>query len=876
MDDTEVVQMDHMECDVCGERKFQEREGYYYCIECGTKKGQLQAVEISAEDTFNDTTKHVSQRTIKKPKIEAEESDITSWEFYNYVLRGFLEELLHMGAKPELKLMTLQVWAAYMGRMEVAFCKNNEMGLPKLNVRAIARDARIIYNYKKTKRKRERQDKQSQNAIGDERANWREWRKTKRKLDESGYRGKKSAHSESTFQSNQNIQLQWSANARKSLKKQMPLKHLDKHSVDSSGSMQCHGLRPKASALRHFDRQIYSLNIIKLYIVLAIALNQVEDDIQLTDLIRFIDEEHLTSRYMLSYLPENVAVHGKTLVKQMEFGNQKDKCSYKFLRAHITHMSRFINLNGFQKPDLEALTKRYVLELDLPPLIASYVSSLMDILPPAFDTKYGQHCYPRYEARVMAYIIYVLKLLFGLDDVKERVISQSAILINKHLLQQTDEQAQPVEPLFVYTEWMQFVELRKVLVANYSESFAQRFRIATENGRKVDDFLNKERKQKEDEYNYNEMLVTPAMQRIRENICLIFETLLKNKFGVSSNDTTTKDHIEFQPSLTPAHSYYKRILLHASQAQEGEMSVQIPDFMKVDHTERQLEPFKYQTTVLAQHLAVRGKTLRVEELACQEDYEEIGIFQMLVRPRNRHNEWRANCDISTQNWLDILRRREKRPDFVFRKPISSYGRQYQKKIMERAERRQAMEADNPFWKLRDTPTYILTINNEDVSLNSLASIQTFDERNMEPLRVPLKMPRRQMRPLSEESAGATQSKPEKLIGEEKEGAEEQNELVLKISNFDCWLLHGNMTKITDSGKQKLRSIFPCSFRWLLETCAATIGVDWAELYDQLLILEVTFHHGIEDWSCHSNHLRFKYNILNKDINLLTKSCRDMW
>ncbi|XP_030573478.1 TATA box-binding protein-associated factor RNA polymerase I subunit B [Drosophila novamexicana] len=878
MDETEIMEIDNMECDVCGERTFQEREGYYYCIECGTKKEHLRAVEISAEDTFNDTSKHASQRTIKKPKVEEEDNDITSWEFYNYVLRGFLEELLNMGAKPELKLMTLQVWAAYMGRMEVAFSKSNELGLPKLNVRALARDARIIYNYKKTKRKRERQDKQLQNQ-GDERANWREWRKTKRKLDESGYNGKKGAQSESTLRTNQNLQLQWSTNARKSLKKQMPLKHLDKHSADSSGSMQCHGLRPKAKVLNNFDRHIYCLNISKLYIVLAIALNQVEDDIQLTDLLRLIDEEHLTSRYMLSYLPDNVAMHGKTLIKQMEFSHQRDKIRYKYMRLQISHMSRFINLNGFQKPDLEALTKRYVLELSLPPLIASYVCSLMDMLPPTFEPIYGLHVYPRYEARVMAYIIYVLKLLFGLDDVKERAISESAILINKQLHQQTEELQQSVAPLFVFTEWMEFVELRKIVVSHYSESFAQRFGTATQSGRKIDDFLKKEKKQKEHEYNYNEMLMTPAMQRVNENICLIFETLLKNKFGESCADSATKDHIEFQPSLTPAHSYFKRILLHASQAQQREMSVQIPDFMKVDHTERQLAPFKNQTTELAQQLAVRGKALRVEELACQEDYQETGIFQMLPRQPNRQKEWRANCDIDTQTWIDELRRREKRPCFVFRQPVASYGRQYANKMRERAERREALETDNPFWKIRDTPTYVLTLNNEEVSLNKLAAIQTFDERNMDPLRVPLKMPRRQMRPLSEEIEASAQPKPESSDANQVEdGAKQQqlDELLLKISNFDCWLLHGYITRISDTSKQKLRTIFPCSFRWLLETCAATIGIDWDVLYEQLLVVEVMFHHGIEDWSTHSNHLRLKYNILNKDINLLTKSFRDMW
>lgn len=117
--------------------------------------------------------------------------------------------------------------------------------------------------------------------------------------------------------------------ARKSLKKQMPLKHLDKHSVDDGSSMLCHGLRPKVTSLHHFDRNIYSLNITKLYVVLAIALNMVEDEIQLSDLIRFIKEEHLTSRSILTYLPDNLANKGKALIKEMEFGNNKDKCTYK-------------------------------------------------------------------------------------------------------------------------------------------------------------------------------------------------------------------------------------------------------------------------------------------------------------------------------------------------------------------------------------------------------------------------------------------------------------------------------------------------------------------------------------------------------------------
>ncbi|KAH8409708.1 hypothetical protein KR222_002435 [Zaprionus bogoriensis] len=880
MDESDVLQMNDMECDVCGDRRFQEREGYYYCVECGTKKEQLRAVEISAEDTFNDTSKQALQRSIRKPKAkegEGGDNDITSWEFYNYVLRGFLEELIHMGAKPELKLMTLQVWAAYMSRMEVAFCKNNELGLPKLNVRVLARDARIIYNHKRNKRKRERHNKATARG-GDERANWREWRKTKRKLDMSG------ARSESTLPTAQSLQLQWSTLARKTLKQQMPLKHLDKHSVDSSGSMRCHPLNPKTRSLTHFDRNIYCLNISKLYVVLAIALNQVEDDIQLTDLLRLIDEEHLTSRYMLNYLPENVAMHGKTLLKQMEFGHQQDKFRYKFIRSHIAHMARFIDLNGYQMPNLGALAQRYVLELNLPPVVGSYVGNLLELLPPNFKSRGAQN-YPRYEARVMAYIIYVLKLLFGLDDAKEHAISESAVQLNEQLAELAEQEGegegeeQAIAPLFVYTEWMQFVELRKVLVSHYDESFARRHGVPTRSERQVDEFLAKEHKQREQEYNYNEMMITPAMQRLRENICLIFETLLKQKYGTGTGtgdgDGGTRDQIEFQPTLTAAHSYFKRILLRAEQAPPDELSVQIPDCMRVDHTERQLAPFKNQITELQQYLRAYGYSLRTEELACQQDFEPVGIYQSLERNVNKFKEYRANCEIKTQAWLDDLRRREKRPDFVFRQPVAHYGKQYQNKIKERSRRRQALEADNPFWRLNATPNYVLKLrNDEEMSLNSLASIQTFEECNMEPLRVPLQMPRRQM---AEEAVllQEVQPKLEPGMHVRQSQSETESELLLKVSNFDCWLLHGCLSKLRDCDKQELRSNFPCSFRWLLETCAATIGVEWEVLYEQLLVVEVMFHHGI-DWSNHSSHLRLKYNLLNKDMNTLTKSFREMW
>jgi len=39
---------------------------------------------------------------------------------------------------------------------------------------------------------------------------------------------------------------------------------------------------------------------------------------------------------MLQYLPDNVAMQGKTLIKQMEFGHQTDKCRYKVRDSKFT------------------------------------------------------------------------------------------------------------------------------------------------------------------------------------------------------------------------------------------------------------------------------------------------------------------------------------------------------------------------------------------------------------------------------------------------------------------------------------------------------------------------------------------------------------
>lgn len=61
-----------------------------------------------------------------------EELGWTSWELYNFVLIGLTNELIELGIPSEIKLTILQLWATYLGKIEVAFISTKKKCLPKL------------------------------------------------------------------------------------------------------------------------------------------------------------------------------------------------------------------------------------------------------------------------------------------------------------------------------------------------------------------------------------------------------------------------------------------------------------------------------------------------------------------------------------------------------------------------------------------------------------------------------------------------------------------------------------------------------------------------------------------------------------------------
>ncbi|XP_026462336.1 uncharacterized protein LOC113364088 isoform X2 [Ctenocephalides felis] len=143
----------NQECEICGCKEFIVDAGFYYCQECGTRAKEIQ--EIQYELSQGISTARVHGKKIKKSSsTKSKEYKLTSWEIYNYVLIGLVDELQKLGASEEFKKTTLQLWTSYLTSIDVAFTSTKKNLVPKLPFTFKNDDAEILYGRVRRKRKR--------------------------------------------------------------------------------------------------------------------------------------------------------------------------------------------------------------------------------------------------------------------------------------------------------------------------------------------------------------------------------------------------------------------------------------------------------------------------------------------------------------------------------------------------------------------------------------------------------------------------------------------------------------------------------------------------------------------------------------------------
>ncbi|XP_059611457.1 TATA box-binding protein-associated factor RNA polymerase I subunit B [Phlebotomus argentipes] len=565
-------------CDVCGGSDFNVEDGYYYCSECNTQNRNIIEIECDVMDlTMGDEkirVKGVKLKGEKENKVE-----LTSWEEYNYILLGLVNEAMALGAPVALKKTVLQLWTRYLQKINAAFFSSSEAKLPKLSLNFFRQDAAILYNVSK---KRPRSVSSATNkSSASPRSRSRRVLKIARTKSKKALM-KRSCDTNSSKQAIDNsfesqsfttntsevtgskttrtsMSLEFTSQARKAMKKTMNKKHIKKHADDAEYVLKCH--RKKARNTENERLEKVSKNV--LLSLLYIGLNQTKSEIQLGDMIRFTREAHLSIFNVNHFFPDNIL---KYMNKSTFVNFTGPLCfpQHRYIRQVSANLCKRMNVKDVVMPDLVRLSMRYVQELCLPNELGKFLERLITFHPPEMPLS---RIFPNYEARAVAYVIFLLKWLFGLDGRSEEVMSGAAQEVNKRL---SDENIHH-ELLFDFEEWTKYIEMRCIILTEYHEPtyIAMGMPGGSNNAQRYLDFLNHcsrpEMKSKKSIGNY---------------VHQIYETLTE----LHGEDSKRKSYL-FSASFTPFKTYMDYLLDNHSH------ELNIPEFMTIDHSKRVIDPF---------------------------------------------------------------------------------------------------------------------------------------------------------------------------------------------------------------------------------------------------------------------------------------------
>ncbi|XP_039315147.1 uncharacterized protein LOC105201074 isoform X2 [Solenopsis invicta] len=446
-----------LKCGICGYSDFYKASGYFFCTICQTQSQDV-GEEVELELPIESTAR------LRKTKIHRVKNDKT----------GLTNEFIELGISADIKITVLQLWARYLGKLEVAFISAKEKLIPKLARRYKKRDAEIIYGKVLSQTKSKKQRKSTNNiadsipsACLNEETSLRELNRNKKlmitadydrfmQLQTSSERDVLSTFSQSVYsthsstkQSCESMRIQFNSSAKeetsriKNMAKKVPRYKRSKYK--------------QSHVTTRYKTGPDLITPTKLWAILYLALRIHNQDIHLGDMIRYGREGRLSYYRLDRLIPPEVSL----TKSDINFLSRAMDITHKGMRRIIGQMAKFLGVTRIICPDLLSLVNRYCTELALPKDISSYAERLISLFPPKmmFDKK---SCIPNYEGRAMAFIIVVLKTLLSLDDITENEISNVVDKINSAI---SDEGIYDTK-LFSFREWQKYVECRRAVLIN--------------------------------------------------------------------------------------------------------------------------------------------------------------------------------------------------------------------------------------------------------------------------------------------------------------------------------------------------------------------------------------------------------------------------
>lgn len=279
----------------------------------------------------------------------------------------------------------------------------------------------------------------------------------------------------------------------------------------------------------------------KLYSLIYLGLLIIKDDIQLSDMLRLIKEGHVSYNSVIHFFPEELQQNNAHLTNYL---SRKMPLTHYSIRQVSAEMAKYLGITqNIPVQNLVNLCKRYCYELNLPDEILKCTLKLVAKAVPVM--RVTKHCavLPNYEARAISFIIFTLKLLFGLDDVTEYEFSNYAGIINNI----NKDSNLRLKEMFVFTDWMKHIQYRKCVLqkCNFPICFANDQSL--NNVDLFTDFLNK------NVFKCNEDIEVELSTDYQ-----VYKKMLSDLISHDKNDDYPK--VKFPTSLTPIRDYTDIIL----------------------------------------------------------------------------------------------------------------------------------------------------------------------------------------------------------------------------------------------------------------------------------------------------------------------------
>ncbi|KAL3864397.1 hypothetical protein ACJMK2_006084 [Sinanodonta woodiana] len=427
-------------CAVCGDTEFNEEHGLFYCTTCSTQSQDIRVEEreeeMPNEVNYGSRIKEKSNKQKEKVKIKHDLGrPWSTYEAFQIIIQRQVEALIKKGAKPVLKDAVFKLWMTYLAKLGVAFTSQPKM-------MSLARH--------------ERQREKYPGSLENPRV-----KDVRKAISMQKLYGMSKKVAEAQIEK-QDLAL--NLNAEEFYEGDNPQEEeveIDNISVcpSSMGWMEPKEgddfkayLNKKQRERKLFRTRPERMDMLKTVCLCYLGLLFTNNATTLSDILRWITNRTFPYLDLVSILPSDMK---RFVGDDKLFGSRKIP-TLRSLQKGVGNLAVFLELKNFPEIPITQLISRYIQQLDLPAEMHGYVMGLVQCQD--FTWQYKPELLnqrlPFWEGMAMSYIIITLKLLLGLDDTTERMISNYAAELANVL--------QSRHQLFVWEDWCKHIDQKLV------------------------------------------------------------------------------------------------------------------------------------------------------------------------------------------------------------------------------------------------------------------------------------------------------------------------------------------------------------------------------------------------------------------------------